>query len=514
MTRRGVYTESKSGGDRVFLGELGKIDGLQWSWTWPGGPEKATFRFSRNARFHHRGLTQGRTLAIPCGGGRVWRGNLAAPERGDPWTLEADGLGALASSYIADAPTSGNPFNLQEVVTQAIARGLPWNPVSGLPTGAGDQSTSGGDAERLSVAGVLSRVLPEFGETWYVDADGDLQVAGIPTQVSHNFLTADPAGGRTVHGYVSAYYVVFNHRTTGAVATVWVRNAEAEVSRPPVEEVLDLTGRGNMTQATAVMIARAKLALAGPRLPFADSFTFARGMVCNQYGTPVDLATVRPPILGRLLLTDPDHPAETSFAAFTDILIRRTTYYEDTDTLEVEPLDLRNSDLRSLLGNTSAPSDSADSARSGRRYYGPYLEMTHSAAQATTNGGTLVVAFNTDVANSYGPEFHDPAGVLQANTDVVIPVDGVYAIKEQVEFAANVTGQRQVNIFSSVDGNLAVENKNASGSGTTKVNAYVEHEMHAGDVLTFGARPDGAAPSVTTTTYSPRVTVRWLRPLP
>lgn len=505
MGRHQVFSDSPAGGDRVWLGTIGQITGLQWSWSWPGGPEKASFKFWRDARYNHRALTQGRTIGICVGAGKHVTGILSRPGRGNPWEIEVDGMGVVGNNYIAEA---FDPFDLDAVVDAAITRGLPWTRITNMPTGIGDRSSGGGDAQRLSVAGALSKVLPETGQSWHINPDGGAIVLDtLPTTPTHLLLTADPARGRTVADYVSAYLVVYNDSASGKVQTTWVRSTPAENVRPPVEEILDLTGRGQMTGTQARVIAGARLTIKGQRAPFADSFTFAHGMVRNLYGTPVDLASLKLPMLARLMLTDPDHPAETSYAAATDLLIRRITYFDDTDTVELEPLDLTSSDLKSLLGSASAPT--ADGGGSGgRRNYGPQLLIHNSANQNATTGATLTVSFNTvDEDNTGGSMF-------TSGTTVTILTDGWYSVRFSCEFAANATGFRQCHIFRSGVGVVGIDNKPAVNGGTTKLNAVYEGPILAAQQLTFGAlQNSGGTLALLANNNSPQVSVKHLGPL-
>lgn len=354
MSFHQVYTEQDGGGDRVWLGTLAHVSDLQWSTVWPGGPEKASLKFWRDARFDHRAIERGRTVGICVSAEKTFVGELTRPGRGSPWEIEVDGLAVLGNNFTAHAPTSGNPFNCNEVVDDAIDRGLPWVSRPDLPTGGGDKTADPGASERLSVAATLSRVLPESGKTWHVDAYGrvieDSLASAVPTYL---LLTDDPGRGRDEGSSpASALLVVYND-VSGLTQTVWARDGVVEGLRRAHELILDITGRGKMDSVAAQAIGAAHLVLNGARVPWADSFTLARGMVRNAHGTPVDPATVQPPMVARLLLTDPDHIAETNFAAPTDFLVRRVTYYDETDTIDVEPFDMWKTDLKSLLAGTA-----------------------------------------------------------------------------------------------------------------------------------------------------------------
>lgn len=355
MSRHQVCTTALNGSDKWFLGRLAHIDGLQWSHTLPGGPEKIELTFHQDSRFNHRALVPGRLMIAYVGAGRAWAGMLTDPGRGNPWKVRGDGFAVLINNMRAAEGASGNPYNLNEVFDAAVARGLMVTRPN-LPTGSANLASLGGGGERPSLARALTRALLDVGKTWYVDNDGDLQLQTPFVKPTHLLLTSDPGGGRTVSGHVSAYLVHYHDASRGKQATLFVRNAALEGKNLPIiEKTLDLRHRGSITAAVAATIAQAQLLLfTGARMPWADSFTFSRGMIRTLAGSVVDPATVSTPLLGRMLATDPDHIAETNYTFITDMFAGRTVYNDDTDTLTVEPFDFEGTDFKDMLGKAFA----------------------------------------------------------------------------------------------------------------------------------------------------------------
>jgi hypothetical protein len=349
MGRCHVVTDKWDGTDPVRLGELGHVRELKFSHADPGGPLAAEFSLDIPPSTSPAALKPGRKLTIYAGTSVVWVGTTIAPERGVPWKIKADGLGAAAKNYRA---TGTNPYNLNTAVPNAVTRGLPWTVPSGLPIGDGDANTDQGPPA-LTVADVLKDVCPGVGFTWWLDLTGLLHVALPPLVPTVLFTSHSPGGGRVLSDYVTDYWVVYLDSSTAANAKVWVSNAAAKAVLPIIEEDLDLTSRGAMTAAQATAAGVARLALYGPRIPWAGTFSFAPGQVLNLGGTPTDPVFVRPPIMGRLIQTDPDHASDLTYSDFPNMRVGQTEYDDDLGTLNVVPYDVDRSVLAGAVKDLS-----------------------------------------------------------------------------------------------------------------------------------------------------------------
>ena len=80
----------------------------------------------------------------------------------------------------------------------------------------------------------------------------------------------------------------------------------------------------------------------------------------------------------------------------------------------------------------------------------PCVRVTHNAAQSTTSGVTLALAFNTerfDQAAGVASTMHD---TVTNNSRLTAVYAGIYQISGSVEWAGNATGRRDLFIRSSV----------------------------------------------------------------
>lgn len=340
---RPVATEAPDGGDRVWLDSIGVVQALRFS-TDAHGDLAASWQMILDPRGDHHGIQPGRQVLIPVGT-RLWRGIMNNPRRGDVWEFTADGQAHLAQNYTALAPTTGNIYNLDEVVDAAIGRGLPWTRAGALPTTGGGQG-SGAD----TVGGVLDTVTEDNNKIWQVNRDSELRAVTRPTNIAYLLLATDTGGGRTVQGFVTDVHVTYRDSADYAIKTI----TRSATSRPfgRFEQPLDETYRGAISTSRAQTIGDNYLARRGPRLAFTQAFTVTDGQLLTTGGTAVDRAGVQA-IDGcvKVLLVDPDTAAGELTYAATVFPLGETEYDEDAGVLTVTPMDLTRTGLAAVFSS-------------------------------------------------------------------------------------------------------------------------------------------------------------------
>lgn len=127
-------------------------------------------------------------------------------------------------------------------------------------------------------------------------------------------------------------------------------NASARAKYGRWETSVDLTGQGPLSDIEATAVADKGLTSYGYRARWTNAFTATPGSLTTTGGSPVDLATVKAGCVIRVFGADLGAPevGETGYAL--DILIGETTYNEDSETLELAPVDIERKDLITLLG--------------------------------------------------------------------------------------------------------------------------------------------------------------------
>lgn len=326
-----------------MLDAVGAVSGLRFS-TSVNGDLAATWQMHLNSRTDHRALAPGRTVRIPIGATRAWQGILGNPRRGDVWEFTATGWQALGQNYGSIAPTNGNALELDDVVDDAIGRGLPWTRPAALPTVPNGSEPSG----YTRVVDVLNAVCDAKGKVWTVDRDGQLTAADRPSTVAYLLQANDTAGGRTVRGFVTDVHVTYIDWNSYAQTTI----LRSVTSRPygRFEDVLDLTDKGPISAAHAQDHGDNWLAKRGPRLRFTSAFSITPGQLLSPGGVPVDLATVQASDgTVRVMLTDPDSAAGELALGPVEVPVGETEYDVDSDTLTLTPLDHTPTGLQTVF---------------------------------------------------------------------------------------------------------------------------------------------------------------------
>lgn len=344
-----VWTEDPGGGGtRVFLNRLGgpsAVTGLRWSTTYPGGDSEWSCDLSFDPTRDHLGLKLGRKLVIAKGGATRFQGSLDQAERGQPWQLSGQGLAVIGGAFTA-VDSSGNANTLNNIVDQAITRGLPWTRPSSL-TSAGTAASGS-----KTIAQSLADVGKALGTVWSLSARGALTMAAPPTAPSYILQTAQPLNP-VVTGLTQA--VGQYQSTSTATATKTASDSDAQDEYGKREGRYDMTGLGVITATNATTYLTNWLDANIAHKTYTDPITVAAGQL-RAYtpsdgtrpagmGGPVDLATVRAGCLVAVLDATAGHTA----AGQLQILVGRTDYDADTDTLQLTPVGAKGQNLLAVL---------------------------------------------------------------------------------------------------------------------------------------------------------------------
>jgi hypothetical protein len=384
MSRLPAYSEAPGGGDRVYLDSLGPIRGLRLSTT-VNGDQGASWQAALDPRLDHRALQPGRIIGVPISLAQAWQGVLDTPQRGTVWQFTATGTAALLDRWSAiDTTAAGNALNCNEIVDEAISRGLVASR-GALPSLPAGTQPSGS----LTLAAALTQVTSGLNQWWNISRAKKITAAALPTALAYLLKAQDNAGGRTVDGFVTDVTVTYLNAATYRLAALQRANTTARAKYGRFEQTLDLTGEGPLTTAQAQTRGDNYLTLNAPRLKFAGAFLVAHGQLLTPGGTPVDLATVQSGTLTQVMLTDPDTAAGELALGPVQIVGGQTDYDVDADQLTLTPLDYSPQGLAALVGSTSTGGSSTAVA------YLPAPNIDRGSAPVTltaaANGFTSVV---------------------------------------------------------------------------------------------------------------------------
>jgi hypothetical protein len=352
-----VVSYAQGGGDPRWLGEIGHVAGLKYSFAYPGGPDQMSCVLQIPPTQREVGMNPGRPVSIFRGSGQIWNGLMNEPQPAvDGWSLSAVGSGGLGNNF-CDIYTNWNqPDNH---INAAIGRGLNWlNPgidgTSGL--WLGDQVDSGSEM----ITDFLNSITVQGALSWNVDArDNRLTVAPLPATVNRLLVATSPVA-RTVAGDINSLWLYYqisgdssDDASTATYGLVNVTNAADIAAHGTTEDYYDLTSNGDMTEAEVKANGNAVLARYN-RASFAGPFTCAPGELLTSGGYPVDLGCERAGNVYRLMLSSFGYGGEVVPGPVT--FVGGAVEYDDAaQTLTVTPFQNVANSFSDLLAAVFPP---------------------------------------------------------------------------------------------------------------------------------------------------------------
>lgn len=343
-----VLTLDPSGANPRWLGRLGLVTGLKYSYAFSGGCDQLSCTLARPPDFRTDAMNPGRTVQVWRGLSKVWDGKLDEPQPSTSgWEITAHGSGTFGSDFAA--LWSGS-FTPNTIVNAAIARGLRWRNTAGI-SGTGLWLGQPFDSGSQQIDSFMQLVTSEGGYGWSVDRrDGTLTVALLPS-VPDRLLVATAPVARTITADVSVLEIRYCATDDGAgnqtFAVTEVTNAASIAAHGRMEQYLDLSGAGVMTAGAAQANGNAILSHY-VRANWAGPFTVSQGQYLNSGGYPVDLGCEHAGKVARLIMTDGGYGGEVSPAPIT-FIVGAYEYDDDAQVATVTPYQSIADDLGSLM---------------------------------------------------------------------------------------------------------------------------------------------------------------------
>jgi len=337
------FTEKPSGGSRVYLDSLGIVSGLQFSTSYPGGDKSVELSLSAPPSFQSDGLRNGSMLYLYRGTSKIWSGRISSVGRGNPWKIQADGLGALAAQI--NASVKGN---VNVVIDDAITNGLPWTrPLSVSTARTWNAGWGSADVAKISIDEVLTKLLASEGKRWKVSSGGVLSSVSDPTTPSF-FMKASSPLPLVLNDYGTAVLARYQN-TTGNFNTIRRKNQSAIDKFGYVEKQVDF-GWLVLDSTTAGQYADNFLNFISPRLVVGGEFEIGEGQLFTANAGAVDLASFRAGEMIRIQLDSTMRDAFISSQTAVDVIVGETTYYPDKKTMRIAPVGFVKSDFQRFLG--------------------------------------------------------------------------------------------------------------------------------------------------------------------
>lgn len=331
-------------GSWTYLDQRGRVSGLSFGWTYPGGPSSAECNLDVPADAHVPALTAGSRLSIHRGASEVWTGRVATVDRGAPWKIQADGLAGIATRE--PVTITGT---VDAILDAAITNGLPWSRPLSVSGAVWSGGTSGAELGKTMLDEVLNTVLLAGGGRWVLSTAGVVSMVndpGVPTLV----IRADTCPPVTLNDYATEVTARYQS-SSGVYLTVRVVNAAAAAKFGRVAQTIDL-GYTVMTSGAATTLAQAYLDRVSPRMTIAGDFTVTPGQVTTGASGPVDLAFVRPGVMARVQLVSLVRDALLVPTTSIDLLVGATKFDVDSDLLTISPVSRALSPAQIMFGGS------------------------------------------------------------------------------------------------------------------------------------------------------------------
>jgi hypothetical protein len=361
-----VVTYEPDGSDQRYLGAVGGVSGLQYSYVLPGGPDQLQCTLLTEPGARVRALEPGRITKVFRGVSCVWDGKLDQPTPSDTgWAVNAHGIGAPSAadfmSYYTGSWGSGTP---DTVVNNAIGRGLRWvNPgISGM--GVSPYMGTQQDPASQTVADFLSSICDPANLTWMINP-GSAGCGNVLSLFTPQFggpancllITSLPAA-RTLFGYFTdlflRYQATADNKTSGAgatYATTSYHNTAQSVQHGPLELYADLSAVGVQSAAAAQAVGQ-KLMSRYQAANFAGPFTVSPNQLCNLGGVAIDLGLgMQGPLMAQVLVANDSYGGEVTTSTPLIFLVGSYIFYDDSQSAQISPFQYQGDSLSSLLSN-------------------------------------------------------------------------------------------------------------------------------------------------------------------
>lgn len=383
----------------VWYGQLGNIQGINYSYATPGGPSTLTFLLARPAQFRHPAMDPGRILQVYRGGSCIWEGIQQEPSPDAAgWTISAQGAGTYGSNYttLYDPPN----WNADQVLNQAIGRGLHWNIPEAIGKPSGIYLGQAQDSGSMVITDFLNLLCTGGGLYWSVEPPSGSKIPAGPWNIRLRQFPSDLNGNPLAQTATTAtswdvqewqrtdlkaklkrlppdLYIVNTNpiprtiandyntlvikyqtkadqtatstvKASGAIfKTVVVDNPASVAQHGRNEYYLDVSASGVMSTSSVVALGQNVLKHY-VRANWASDFTVQPGDLINNGGVPVDLGCNW---CGKVASVQVDNAAfggEVGMAPIT-FLIAGYTFDDDTQTATLSPYQNQRTDISSII---------------------------------------------------------------------------------------------------------------------------------------------------------------------
>lgn len=361
MSTSQVVTLAPDGSQPRWLGRLGGVGGLKYSYACSGGADQMSCTLAAPADLRTDALNPGRIMRIYRGGSVQWSGKVIEPvyQPGSGWSVTGIGIGNAGTDYDAVYTTWTNQ---NDAVNQAITRGLPWiNPGGTAVPGTvwlGQQQDSGS----MKITDLLNLMCSGGGLVWQVSKTGVLSVRSVPVTPTR-ILTCTQPQPRTLGGDINVLHIRYQSSADSASGSAsysltTATNSASVAAHGRQEDYLDLSSAGTMSAGAAQAVGNA-IFKRFVHASFSGAFTVQPGELMTLGGQAVDLGCEQAGEVYQVIMTDGGYGGEVVPGPVT-FLGGAYEFDDSASAGTVTPFQYLNLSVASII---SAPTGSAGTAR-------------------------------------------------------------------------------------------------------------------------------------------------------
>lgn len=341
----------------VPVDSLGVVGDLKWSHNFgegPSGCDEASWTVACDPTSSFPELMRASPVEVRLGPGVVWAGAVISTDESDSGiTVTAYGYSRFATDYGArdgSTPTT----RVDYAVNGAISRGWPVT-VSAFPTWAATP-VAGVDTARLNTTeNVLTEGTKTQGVRWTVREDKVLRFETASTEVKWVARVDVGRLGLADDDYAT-HVGLRTLNASGSPRVTWVGDDSptGPAARWGRREILvDWTGLGSASDATAGFWANNLLAQILPRLGFTETLTVALRDLTTLDAIPAHPAQIQ---AGDLIRLDGIYDeGATSAASSITIAIAQVSYADGEDSITIAPAGLVTRNFTDLIADITEP---------------------------------------------------------------------------------------------------------------------------------------------------------------
>jgi hypothetical protein len=365
-----------------WIGSVGHVNGLSYTYTFPGGPDSMTFTLAVPPDYRDVAINLGRIIQAYRGGAVVWEGIITEPvPSATGWNVTANGNATYGANYACyyNSWTADSPVNL------AINRGMRWtNPGIGSPPGIylGPVQDNGSIMVSdfmtlLCTGGALYWVLTPPAVSTIPAPPWKLGVGTLPIDQQTGNLTVSPTltvsstnpMGRSTNGVINTIIVRYmvtqdtdatstKAATSATYSQVFVDNPQSVKAFGRQEYYVDCSTAGlNNSDADPAPITQAQAIAIGQNIltkyinaNWSSSVTVAPGQLMNAGGVAMDPGCGHningQPV--KVVLTDASYGGQVSMGPI-EFLVGGYTWDEDSVTGTITPYQATGTDIDNLI---------------------------------------------------------------------------------------------------------------------------------------------------------------------